>query len=336
MAEVHVEAGAKHTFIDACRKFGGRYAAAIGALAFVCLGYSLLAAYSAALLDIFEQYAGHIDPLWILVFSFTLLSLPVAVITRVNKPLLFVALLTFMIFGAALLYCGDVFNIRRSFPENPGRALSILPAIFTSFGCQIVIAPIVDYCRLNVKEIRRVLFYGNVIPLCVYGLWVTAALGMLWKDPAITKAICVEGQVSVAAVMHSLSSLLGGGAFEHMVKVLAFFSVLTSFVGVGVGLVDAVSIHVQKLCGIKRFARIVGCALVVIPAWWLTFFSRAAFVELLSVAGAINTVIAVFLPLFLVKNIQTTLCGSTFQCISWKIIAFIWAIVVVASEVFVS
>ena len=206
-------------------------------------------------------------------------------------------------------------------------AFKISPAIFTAFGCQVVIAPVVDYFRRDAHLIRRAFFWGTLIPLLVYCLWILASLAVLRHDE-VWAAITMGRHVPIATIMESLARGSGFGLLTKGLQGVSFLALLTSFFGVGVSLVDDVQ---QRL----KAPRVAAGVSVVVPICYIAFFSQVLFVHILSVAGVINTVIAVFLPMYIMQKVHKgeEMCGSRWRHMhAWRILCVFVALSVVLAE----
>lgn len=332
VADLHMIAGRGHSFTRMSERIGGRGASLVASGAFLLMGYALMAAYSVGLMDLSHKFLNAPSPLFLKVLFcgiFGLICLNINVVENINRYALALALTVLMAF--ALLFFWKVRDcmVLCDGPNHVSSVFKTLPAIFTSFGCQIVIAPLVDYCDLNKTSIRRAFFYGTLAPLLVYCVWVIASLSML-KSTSIWSELRAGSNVELSYVMEALAQGSGLARLSWWLQGVGFLAVLTSFFGVGVSLLQDI---VQR----SGWRRLQAAAVVGAPVVYVAFFSQAMFVHILSIAGVINTVIAVFLPTYVLCRTQkpVTLCHSVFGRSSlWLWISNLWAILVVVSELF--
>ena len=332
VADLHMIAGREHSFARMCERLGGRGASLVASGAFLLMGYALMSAYSVGLMDLSQKLFCDASPLFLkLLFLgiFSLIFLRIGIVENINRYALSLALIVLFAFVLLFLWKARVSSVMCDGMLGVAPVLKALPAIFTSFGCQIVIAPLVDYCDLDKKNIRPVFSYGTLAPLVVYCLWIFAALCVLKSSDMWGVLRAGEG-VPLGRVMEALAQGSGFVDLSWWLQSAGFLAVLTSFFGVGVSLLQDV---VQRTSWRRAYA----VAIVAAPVFYVTFFLQAVFVRILSVAGVINTVIAVFLPLYVMRraNQPVDLCLSVFgRSRLWVWISGVWAVFVALAELF--
>ena len=252
MAHLHISVGEDLSFTQVCYRLGGRGALVVATLSFFAIGYALMVAYMGALSSFWDGCVA--TKIVGLVLSLLVLSCSVYWIERLNRPLfVMVLVLSVCVVG------GLCFVPLASFSQGPYVMHSVrgvaclIPVLFTSFGCQVVIGPVVSYFAGDQSKIRKAFFWGTLTPLCFYLLWIFFAANALCRNSPDLWALCARGgasSLSVSSVMEGLGGSLGG-VFLRVTPLFSCLAVLTSLLGVGVGLVgenSAFLLVLQKHC----------------------------------------------------------------------------------------
>ncbi len=184
-------------------------------------------------------------------------------------------------------------------------AFSTLPILFTSFGFQVVFHTLMDFYKGNAATLRRVFLWGTLVPLVVYVLWTLGALLLLAKNEGLLYKSMVKEAVDLGGLMAGLARAAGwGGAGRHgqiALLVLSWFAVVTSLVGVGVGLISAWEKNMPyQWEGLRR--RIIAAVVTLVPVLVVFLYFPHWFMRFLSIAGAVLVMIAIILPLYVLRK----------------------------------
>ncbi len=160
------------------------------------------------------------------------------------------------------------------------QSLRALPVIFTAFGFHGSVPTLVRYVGWNGKTARRAIVLGSLIPLVVYIVWQWLILGIIpiKGNGGLTEAL-VNGHDAVQPLGKQLQmpSLYIVGQF------LAFFALITSFLGVSLGLVDFLSdgLNLKR----TRWGELFLCVLIFIPVLIVAMTYPGFFLIALDYAG---------------------------------------------------
>ncbi len=214
-------------------KSGKSFAWLIYLLLFYCLTVAYMVGCGNILLELF-QIEG---PDWLGPLLFTLLFAPLILISTAWISHLNVWLIS----ALALSYFGFVFlGFRYVHPELLGHSdwshsLQVLPIAFTSFAYQGIVPTLATFMHHEAKNIRKAILIGSFIPLIAYGIWEWLILGIIPLDGANgLKNALQHGQNAV----HPLKFFIKSEAVYWLGQFFAFFALLTSFLGVILGLRD--------------------------------------------------------------------------------------------------
>ncbi|MDR2341383.1 MAG: hypothetical protein LBD72_03610 [Puniceicoccales bacterium] len=306
--ELNLQAGCGMDIGRLGKHFSGIKAAWLGRLMLLLLMYALLAAYFyglSALLSETFQLAPQSH--WLMTIGVSaifcgLMMLPLRGLDLVNRPL-FIG----MLIVAAFLLVGLSRHVSwdRSilFPPPVAKLrhwIAVIPILFTSFGFQVIFHTLSNYYAQNKDVLCRVFLWGSLIPAAVYIIWTVAVLlAIHGSNPAFYDKMAL-GHVDVGSLVIELSRLTANPAIRTIVWAVSVLAVTTSMVGVGLGLCSTLHALLPGKFHIARH-RALPAAISTIPPLALALLIPGAFTIILGVAGVILAILAILLPLYLVK-----------------------------------
>ncbi len=208
---------------------------------YMFLFYSLTVAYVAGggslVCDIAGACQAKIFPNWIGPLIFVLIFAPFVAfgakaVDSINRFLMAGLILSFLVFVVLGALHID-FSLLRTYSWP--LALVATPVVFTSFGFQGTVPSITNYLGRDPHKVRKAIIIGTFIPLICYIVWEALILGVVPVEQLnVAKE---EGLCAVAPLKNSLHLpwLYTVGEF------FAFFALVTSFLGVTLGLLDFLS-----------------------------------------------------------------------------------------------
>lgn len=228
-SDANILSMAKHTL--------GKPGLAVTWVLYLFLFYSLTIAYMVGggnmLVEVFGSSTS--DPVRILLFALVAVAV-VGVGKRVVDPInrllmigLFVAYGGFVVIGLPAVKSEQLL-----FSDWSVASLA-LPVTFTSFGFQGTVPTLASWMQYDKKRLRRAIVIGTTITLVVYIMWQWLFLGIVPRDGANGLLETLEmGRDAVYPLQYFTNSpwICGLG------RAFAFFAITTSFLGVGIGLVD--------------------------------------------------------------------------------------------------
>ncbi len=154
------------------------------------------------------------------------------------------------------------------------------PLLLATFSYQMIIPTLTPYLQRDPKSLRFAILLGTTIPFCAYALWQWIVLGSVPLEGAggLQEAFH-KGQAATEA----LYAIVSNPYFITLAESFAFFALITSYLGIALGLFDFIrdGLKLQQQIPHKL---LIG-ALVVLP---VIFFATAfpnAFVLALEVSG---------------------------------------------------
>ena len=291
------------------RKFSGKGAEIVGEISVKLLSYALLAAFiygaSSIIQKLVEEYLNcYVSIIKVETFLSTLtviiLLFPTRIISNINNIAFLCFLVIFMVLIVAVMSIVDCIKIPWWFSDLQIKNVAeVITVIFTSFGYQVIFHTLRNYCGKDANTLRTSFLIGSFIPAIIYMLWTGGALSVIFKaDPNFFGRI-VAKEVDVGALVSELASVSGLPGFHVLTWSMATLAILTSVLGVGIGLAESLSISLNKCISTQFLQRFLASLLTVIPAYILASAVPKAFTQILGFAGIILVVIAILLPAYL-------------------------------------
>jgi tyrosine-specific transport protein len=253
---------------------------------YLFLFYSLTVAYVSGggslvsdLLQAFEkQY-----PLWLGPLIFVLIFAPFVTfgaksVDRLNKVLMAGLIVSFLIF--VLL---GVPHIQAHFLKTMSWPLALVatPVMFTSFGFQGIVPTLTNYLKRNPYRAKLAIIIGSAIPLLTYIIWEGLILGVVPIE--YLQQAKEGGQTAIAPLKNILHVpwLYAVGEF------FAFFALVTSFLGVTLGLLDflADGLKIKKTLSGRCLLSIV----IFLPPLIFAMINPCIFLNALHYAGGLGS-----------------------------------------------
>ncbi len=295
------------------RFFSGKYAELIGTVSLKLLSYALLSVFIYAGVSIAQEliysYSGYsYSKLLIttvsIVFIFLMLLSPIKTLSKVNSFMFAILISIFLILICVIIFSVEFTNIPFVVDSSFSTVIPVISVVFTSFGYQVVFHTLRDYCGRDAKIQKRIFLFGSLIPTIVYILWSCGILSVLYNYDISFYNAMIDGKIDVGDLISKLSQISGLPNFQILVWWLSIFAVLTSILGVGIGLVDSLNSMLKNK--IKHYTKrnIVSALITVIPPYLIVVFVPNAFIKILGFAGAILVVIAIFLPSYLLRKVK--------------------------------
>lgn len=214
---------------------------------YLFLFYCLNVAYMVGCGNILVELSQYNLPDWLgpllcaILFS-PLILISTALVSRLNISL--IAGLAFSFFGFVFLGFQYV-QPQLLTHADWSYSLKVLPIAFTSFAYQGIIPTLATFMHHDAKSIRKAILIGSFIPLIAYTIWEWLILGIVPLEGANgLKDALQQGQNAV----HPLKYFLYNDSVYWLGQAFAFFALVTSFLGVSLGLRDflADGLSIQK------------------------------------------------------------------------------------------
>ncbi len=292
LLEVNIWLGQGTSIISMAGKTLGKFGQGISWFLFLFLFYCIMIAYSAGsgiiAVDVIKEITN-------LKFSYEWGSIVIVTIFGLclyGGTLLVDYSNRFLMIGLFLSY---ILLVALGLPYvNPeylqhtdwSQAWYVMPPMIISFGFHNLIPTLNDYLGGDVKRLRWTIIVGSSIPLLIYLLWELLILGILpIEGPGSALADLDQGEM----VTRILKNTVGYSLILNLVQSFAFFAIVTSFLGVGISLIDFLSdgLNIKK----TPIGKLLLTLLVVVPPLLFSFAYPGIFLTALNYAGGFAAVI---------------------------------------------
>ena len=265
-------------------------------ISYLCLLYSLLAAYISGGSDVFNGLlqSAHIHlPAWItsivFTFSFSLIIYSgIRAVDYVNRGLMFGKLGVYLLLVVIISPHVDISKLSGGSVKAITGSLMIL---ITSFGFASIVPSLRDYFQSDVRSLRRVILIGSVIPLVCYILWNAVIMGVIEHNQLLTLR---TSEHATSGLTHALSTTVHS---EWITGFFGFFTsicMITAFLGVSLGLFDFLADGLRlKKSGIQGKWTL---ALTFLPPLAVVLFNPGIYLHALSYAGVCCVILLLLLP----------------------------------------
>jgi tyrosine-specific transport protein len=214
---------------------------------YIFLFYCLTIAYTVGCGNILVELLQNQIPDWLGPILFVLIFAPLIIIPTALAGRLNI----YLVLGLALSYFAFVFlgaqyvNDDNLKTMNWSNSLMALPIAFTAFAYQGIIPTLSHYMHYDVKQTRKTILIGSFIPLIAYIIWEWLILGII---PTEGPGGLLEALQNGDNAVHPLQNFINNPSVYYIGQAFAFFALVTSFLGVTLGLRDflADGLNIQK------------------------------------------------------------------------------------------
>ncbi|MEZ9598386.1 aromatic amino acid transport family protein [Vibrio sp. 10N.286.46.A8] len=305
MVELHQFAESDATLHTLAHTILGTKGKWIASFAVMFLFYALCAAYIAGGGAQFNQRISDIAGIelngQVTTLLFTLLVAGVVTIgthsvDKVNRVLFGLKLIA-MVLVLSFLAPNISSQYLMSMPLHQGLIVAAIPVVFTSFGFHGSIPSIVRYLDGDVRSLRKVMIIGSALPLVIYVFWQSVTLGVVSQEQLLS-------DTSLGALLISLSQTVHQSNLSLIVGVFADLALLTSFIGVSLGLFEFMGDSLSKKLGNAK--RVKTAAITFLPPLGFALFYPQGFIMALGYAAIALSVLAILLPTVMVYKVRYT------------------------------
>ena len=262
--------------------------------------YALIAAYisggGSLLKDLLPESFG--DKVSILLFTVIFGSFIVIgthSVDKINRVLFFVMLAAFAVVLSLMLPEIKFDNLMAT-PIDNALIISASPVFFTAFGFHGSIPSLNKYLDGNVKALRISILVGSAITLCAYILWQMSTHGLLTQNEFLQ---ILKEDATLNGLVKATLAITGSNIIAGAVKLFSTLALVTSFLGVGLGLLECIEDLLKRSFNISA-GRISLGLMTFIPLLVFALFYPEGFILALGYAGQMFAFYAVVLPVSLV------------------------------------
>ena len=262
--------------------------------------------------------------------SFVIIS--TKVVDGFNRLLFFVMLAALVVVMFVMFPKASVQNLM-AMPLDNALIISAAPIFFTSYGFHGSIPSLVKYMEGDVRGLRIAIVAGSAITLVGYILWQLSTHGVL-SQSEFTQIL--KEKPTLYGLIEACRRITGSEIIASAVQLFSALALVTSFLGVALGLFDCTEDMLRKGLHINAGRLLLGAITFLPPVLFAYFYPD--FIAALSYAGQMFAFFAVVLPVGLVwkarrryPNLPSRVAGGDIALI----IALVIGIVVACIPFFV-
>ena len=279
--------------------------------AMLWLFYALLAAYAAGASTLISKYLGG-SPQLIGSLIFGSLAIIIVCNTQatdyMNRVFFTVKLVIFFLLLWPLM---ERISGTSFFDQVQGASvkignvnpISVLLIYLTSFGFHGSITSLILYNKGDRSILRQAFFAGTFLSVALYLVWILICLCMVGDQaPSLT---------DMAEMIRFMGQKTGMPEVSLGLNIFALLAVLTSFLGVGLGLTHYFQDMVSTIAVPQGLARGV---LTFVPPYLIMMIDSSVFIQALEFAGVALIFIAVLMPNMI---LQRQISRGSLRCSAW-------------------
>lgn len=215
----------------------------------------------------------------------------------------FISIKGFLLLAALILLMPHI-NLH-TFTRAPGSVKYVwacAPIFLCAFGFHPTIPSLTNYIGANPKILKRVIFFGALIPLLVYIAWLIVVLGIIPLTGKYSFMMLAEKHGSVGEFMHFLILIAQNKWLTASINGFSNVAMTTSFLGVTLGLFDFIADAFRRVN--TRVGRVQTALLTFIPPLIFALFYPKGFVIALGYAAIFGAILVIILPSLMVYKLR--------------------------------
>ena len=270
----------------------GLFGKSIAWVSYLLLLYSLMAAYISASAPLFVSLFPSLSP------SFAKCLLPLLFggfiylgtkkVDWINQSLTIGLILSYLML---IIYLPAYVERKNLLHMSWKPIMYAAPFVLTSFGYHIIIPSLASYLSYEKKTLYQTIFIGSLIALIVNGLWQFLVLGTL---PLSGPCGLAKAWLDKLSVTIPLANKISSPFLQMGIYLFSFFSIITSFLGVGLSLSHFLK-DGFKIANTKK-GRLSTMILTFAPPMLFVFVYQKGFLLALEYAGVFVSILLILLP----------------------------------------
>ena len=210
--------------------------------------------------------------------------------------ILFFLMLASLAFVLMLLMSEIKLQNLMAMPIDNALLISASPIFFTAFGFHGSIPALNNYLEGNVKALRFSIIVGSLITLSGYIIWQLSTHGVLTQNMFLQ---ILQQDPTLNGLVEATRQITGSEMIAGAVKLFSALALITSFLGVALGLLECVDDLLKRSFNISANRLTLG-VLTFLPPLLFAFFYPEGFILALGYAGQMFAFYAIVLPAALV------------------------------------
>ena len=291
------------------KKFSGRGAQIAGELSVKVLSYAALTMYLCGASSIFQKllevYLQCEIPIEIIetvmaIVGVILLFFPFKIVASVNNVMFVGFIVIFAVLLGTMLKFVNYGNMPWIVRPTIKDALLVCPVIFASFGYQLILHTLRNYNGREAPSIKKSIFIGSFMPALVYIVWSATSLNVIFDSNPEFFGQLIAGEIGVGEFVKELANISSLSNFQILVWWMSILAILTSYVGVGIGLAESMHATFEEHVESRPMCKFLAALSTIVPAYSIAVIVPNAFIKILGFAGAMVATIGILIPTYLI------------------------------------
>lgn len=277
----------------------GNFGLLIAWISYLFLLYTLLSAYISGGADVLNsllfKVGLHLND-WQASCFFTLIFGLVVYggiyyVDYVNRGLMFGKLAVYFLLIVLISPHIELHHLQHGDMRYIGGSIMIL---ITSFGFAIIVPNLRDYFDDDIKQLKKVIFIGSLIPLFCYLAWDAVIMGALPSEGSENLESLMSNPHTTSALASMLSNKVQNTTISALFNFFTSICMLTAFLGVSLCLysflADGLKLRERGSHGLGLFL------LTFVPPLLIVIYYPGAYIHALGYAGIFCIILLLFLP----------------------------------------
>jgi tryptophan-specific transport protein len=178
----------------------------------------------------------------------------------------------------------------------------------TSFGFATVVPSLYKVYGKKPAIIKKSLLWGSLIAFLIYALFISVTFGNISRQEFIT---INEAGGNIGHLVNALKKEGSSTMISFALNLFSNFAVITSFLGVGLGLFDYIADKFSFADNAK--GRFTSACVTFIPPGIASFFFPDGFIAAIGFAGLVTIFGFYVAPFFIVRKMRSTMTESIYK-----------------------
>ncbi|MBT8231704.1 MAG: tryptophan permease [Saprospiraceae bacterium] len=227
-----------------------------------------------------------------------------------------IVLVVAMVISFVIAMSGGISNISMTilFDQNTKSANYFsylwigLPYFITSFGFSSVVPSLYKYYGKDSFKIKNSLFYGSLIALITYLVWIATSFGII---PRFEFTAINEAGGNMGDLVSVLEQKIGNSAIQSALVFFSNFAIISSFLGVGLSLFDYLADRFN-FDGSNK-GRFYTAAITFLPPGIASFFYPDGFIAAIGFAGLFLFIAFFLIPFLMIWTKRSKVFSSHYR-----------------------
>ena len=294
--EVNLRLPAGSSMVSMAKSTLGLPGQIIAWITYLLLFYTLLAGYISGGSDVLNSLLQQTRlnlPSWLTSILFTstfslIVYGGIRAVDYVNRGLMFGKLGVYLL----LIFLISPHIDRTILSGGSQKAITgSLMVLITSFGFASIVPSLREYFHDDIPSLRKVIFFGSLIPLFCYIIWDAVIMGVVQRDGLIALS---TNSHATSGLIKALSMAVASPWITGFFSFFTSICMITAFLGVSIGLFDFLADGLTlKKFGIQGKTTL---ALTFIPPLAIVLIHPGIYLHALNYAGLCCVVLLLLLP----------------------------------------